>query len=433
MFREISAICAVVMLAALPAAANPTVRINLGPGGQEANGYSPASDISANGRWVAFSSHATNLVAGPPALDEDVYLRDLQTQRIELVSFGPGGARGNHYSSSAKLSADGRFVCFPSYASNLVPGDTNRQTDIFLRDRRLGTLSRINVDSRGRQAQGITFDCDISASGRYVVFDSDAGNLVPGDTNHEFDVFLFDRVAGTISRVSLGVGGQQARGGFCFEPSLSDDGRFLAFASAADNMVERRFAGRSNIIVRDLKTGRNTLASRGTDGGPIDFGASDPAISGDGRFVAFDSNSTNLVPGDTNENDDVFVFDRKTGRTERVSVASDGAQADSSSLFPRISGDGRFVLFTSYADNLVPGDTNGTYDVFVHDRATHTTARVSVDSHGRQADGPSQDNIAIAHDGSFVVFSSGADNLVPNDRNDNWDVFLHRGPPLAGH
>lgn len=258
MFREISAICAVVMLAALPAAANPTVRINLGPGGQEANGYSPASDISANGRWVAFSSHATNLVAGLTALDEDVYLRDLQTQRTELVSFGPGG-------------------------------------------------------------------------------------------------------------------------------------------------------------------------------GPIDFGASDPAISGDGRFVAFDSNSTNLVPGDTNENDDVFVFDRKTGRTERVSVASDGAQADSSNLFPRISGDGRFVLFTSYADNLVPGDTNGTYDVFVHDRATHTTARVSVDSHGRQADGPSQDNIAIAHDGSFVMFSSGADNLVPNDRNDNWDVFLHRGPPLAGH
>ncbi|MFO1048254.1 MAG: hypothetical protein U1E52_10200 [Geminicoccaceae bacterium] len=433
MLRASTTICAVVMLAALPAAANPTVRINLGPGGREANGYSPASDISANGRWVAFSSDANNLVPGPRAVEEDVYLRDLQNERTELVSLGVGGVRGNNGSFNAKLSADGRFVCFPSFATNLVPGDTNRQTDIFLRDRRLGTLSRINVDSKGRQALGVTFDCDISASGRYIVFDSDAGNLVPGDTNHDFDVFLLDRVARTISRVSLGVGGQQARGGFSASPSLSDDGRFLAFASAADNIVERRFTGRSNVIVRNLKTGRNTLASRGRDGGPIDFGAGDPAISGDGRFVAFDSNSTNLVPGDTNENDDIFVFDRKTGRTERVSVATDGTQGDSSSLFPRISGDGRFVLFTSYADNLVPGDTNGTYDVFVHDRATHTTARVSVDSHGRQGDGPSQDNVAIAHDGSFVVFSSGADNLVPDDRNDNWDVFLHRGAPLAEH
>lgn len=427
---SIAGVCAVVTFAALPVAANPTLLISVGPHGRQANDYSQASDVSANGRWVAFSSFATNLAPGSHG-DQDVYLRDLRLGRTVLVSVGAGGSRGDNGSFNAQLSADARFVCFPSFASNLVPGDSNDQTDIFLRDRRLGTTTRINVDSKGREARGTTFDCDISADGRFIVFDSRAGNLVPGDTNDEFDIFLHDRVAGTLSRVSLGLDGQQATGGYCFEPSLSDDGRFLAFVAVARNLVKGPIGEGANIYVRDLKTGRNTLVSRGMNGTAIDVGASGPAISGNGRFVAFDSNSTNLVPGDTNGIDDVFVFDRRTGRTERVSVGSDGAQANEASLAPRMSGDGRFVMFMSYADNLVPGDTNDAADVFVHDRAKGTTERVSVGSRRQQGDGRSEFHFAIAHDGGFAVFTSEADNLVPDDSNATWDAFLHRAPNPA--
>mgnify|MGYP000028136824 CR=1 FL=1 len=428
---SVTGVCAVVALTALPVAANPTLRISVGPHGRQANEYSQASDISANGRWVAFSSFATNLVPGSHG-DEDVYLRDLQLGRTVLVSLGAGGSRGNNGSFNAQVSADGRFVCFPSFATNLVPGDRNGETDIFLRDRRLGTTTRITVDSKGREARGTTFDCDISANGRFIVFDSAAGNLVPGDTNDDFDIFLRDRIAGTISRVSLGLNGEQTRGGFCIEPSLSDDGRFLVFEASAENLVSDGFGLGANIYVRDLRRGVNILASRGMGGTPIDVGAFDPAISANGRFVAFSSNSTNLVPHDTNDIDDVFVFDRVTQQTSRVSVATDGSQADEASLTPKISADGRFVVFTSYADNLVPGDTNDAADVFVRDRAKGTTERVSVGSRRQQGDGRSEFHFAIAPDGAFTVFTSEADNLVPNDTNGTWDVFLHQTPKPAG-
>lgn len=413
--------------------ANPTIRVSVGSSGQQANGDSQMSDISANGRWIAFSSLATNLARLRRENVEHVYLRDLRRGRTVLVSVGAGRQRGNGRSSDASVSSDGRFVCFSSFASNLVPGDTNDETDIFLRDRRLGKTTRINVDRAGREARGTTFDCDISADGRTIVFDSRADNLVPGDSNRDFDIFRHDRLAGTVARVSLGLDGAQARGGYSIHPRLSDAGRFLAFQSSARNLVREAIGPGANVYVRDLQAGRNTLVSRGLEGRPIDFGAGAPAISGDGRFVAFDSNSSNLVPNDTNGFDDVFVFDRRTERTERVSLASNGAQANEASLTPDISADGRFVLFMSYADNLVPNDTNDAADIFIRDRATGTTRRVSVGSRRQQANGRSEFHLAIEHDGRFAAFTSAADNLVPDDTNGVRDVFLHgeRPPGLA--
>lgn len=433
MLRSCVAVGAIVLLCSMvsPSEANPTIRVSTGPAGQQADAPSRVSDISADGRWVAFSSSATNVGARNAGRNEQVYLRDLRLGQTVLVSVGTNGRGGNNGSFDAAVSGNGRFVCFPSFASNLVPNDSNGHTDIFLRDVQRGTTERVNVNNRGREARGPTFGCDISADGRRIVFDSQAGKLVPQDTNGAFDIFLRDRVAGTTARVSLGLNGAQTAGGYSIRPRLSDDGRFLTFQSAARNLVEEPIGGGANIYVRDLKTGRNTLVSRGMKGKAIDLGASWPAISGDGRFVAFDASSSNLVPGDSNGAEDVFVFDRQTERVERVSVASDGTQANDASINPEISGDGRLVLFTSFASNLVPSDSNRTYDVFVHDRETGRTQRVSIGSRRQQGNGSSEVHLAIAHDGRFAVFTSDADNLVGGDTNGVADVFLRSTRSLA--
>jgi len=272
------------------------------------------------------------------------------------------------------LSADGRFVAFGSDATNLVPGDTNGVSDAFVYDRLSGTTERVSVSSTGAQADDDSFAGffapAVSADGRFVAFSSDATNLVPGDTNDQTDVFVRDR---------------------CLTNGVS-----VAGCTA--------------------KTQRVSVSSSGAQGSGRSLS---PTLSADGRFVAFASEADDLVVGDTNEAFDVFVNDRMTGMTERVSVDSTGAQANAASLehfCPALSADGRFVAFESDATNLVPVDTNGVTDVFVHDRLTATTDRVSVDSAGAQANDGSNFP-AISADGSVVAFVSTATNLVPDDTN----------------
>jgi hypothetical protein len=351
-------------LAALPAVAQTTERVSVSSTGDQANRPTQSPRISADGRFVTFASFATNLVAGDTNGSQDIFVHDRESGTTSRVSVASDGTQGSGFSPS--ISADGRFVAFLSWASNLVPGDTNNTADVFLRDRQNGTTIRVSVASDGTQANSDSDGASISADGRFVAFTSYASNLVAGDTNDGADVFVHDRQSGTTTRVSIASDGTQGNSR-SHATSISADGRFVAFFSFASNLV----AGDTNAVpdafVHDRQTGttsRVSVASDGTQGNNITYFSS---ISADGRFVAFFSEASNLVAGDTNEIHDVFVHDRQSGTTSRVSIASDGMQGNDESYDPSISADGRFVAFNSAASNLVAGDTNGP-DVFVHDR-----------------------------------------------------------------
>ena len=317
----------------------------------------------------------------------------------ERVSVSSDGAQGNKDSfGSPAISSSGRFVAFKSDATNLVPGDTNRYEDVFVHDRKTGNTRRVSVTSGGAQGNGSSFEPVISAGGRFVAFGSFATNLVPGDTNDYEDVFVHDRRTGKTWRVSVSSGGSQGNV-YSYGPAISPGGRFVAFSSSATNLVPRDTNDSGDVFVHDRRTGTTERVSVSSDGAQGNQQSSQPAISPGGRFVAFSSQATKLVPGDTNRWDDVFVHDRRTGTTERVSVSSGGAQGNKGSGSPTISPGGRFVAFSSAATNLVPGDTNGLIDVFVRDRRTGTTERVSVGSGGTQGDHGGGGPAAISSDG----------------------------------
>ncbi len=423
--RAATAIAAAIILAA-PAAtalAQSTERVSVATNGGQANDVSYPQAISADGRFVAFYSTATNLVGGDTNAASDVFLRDRQTGTTERVSVATGGGEatgGGSYFPA--ISADGRFVVFQSGATNLVSGDTNGTNDIFVHDRQTGATERVSVATGGGQATGASAYPAISADGRFVAFYSAATNLVSGDTNAADDIFVHDRQTGTTERVSVATGGGEANGNSSGN-AISADGRFVAFHSDATNLVSGDTNGFNDIFVHDRQTGATERVSVATGGGQATGASGGEAIDGDGRFVAFYSTATDLVGGDTNGFSDVFVHDRQTGTTERVSVATGGGQADNGSFNLAISIDGRFVAFESFATNLVSGDTNGTYDIFVHDRQTGTTERVSVTTGGTEATGGSY-GPAIDADGRFVAFYSVATNLVSGDTNAFSDTFV---------
>ena len=349
----------------------------------------------------------------------------LHAQAITRVSVDSSGAQGNRASIPCVISGDGRLIVFQSYATNLVAGDTNGVTDIFVRDLAAGTTVRVSVDSLGAQANDESEQPAISDDGRFVAFVSAASNLVPGDTNSARDVFIRDLVLGVTLRASVDSNGAEISDGG-IAPSLSADGRFLSFGTSASNLVPGDTNGFGDVFVRDMITGaidRVSVDSSGGEGNNQSASSFD-ALSDDGQVVAFESFASNLVVGDTNGKRDVFFHDRTTGETRRVSVDSSGAEGNDRSFEPVLSGDGRFVAFHSYANNLVPSDGNISSDVFVHDRVTAVTERVSVDSTGGEAMGSSYD-AAISADGRFVGFQSSAPNLVADDKNGVNDAFLH--------
>ena len=298
--------------------------------------------------------------------------------RVSLDGAGNGGdsGSGGFYGAATPnaISADGRYVAFVSNADNLVVGDTNGVQDVFVRDTIQGTTSRVSVDSNGAQANLSSSDPSISADGRYIAFDSAATNLFPNDLDDATDIFVHDTVTGTTSLVSL----------FGFSPTISADGRYVAFASGAALLPEDTNDD-YDVFVRDTVAGTTSRVSVDSRGAQATGASDEPTISGDGRYIAYNSDASNLVAGDTNGAYDVFVRDTVAETTSRVSVDSSGAQATFGGDTPAISADGRYVAFTSRASNLVAGDTNGTYDVFVHDSVMGTTRRVSVDSTGVQA------------------------------------------------
>ncbi len=354
------------------------------------------------------------------------------TVRVSVDSAGAQatGTNGNSYTYARSISSDGSYVAFDSYATNLVAGDTNGLTDVFVRDRILNTTTRVSVNSAGAQATGTSAGPSISSDARYVAFFSDAWNLVAGDTNGFGDVFVRDRSNNTTTRISVNSAGAQATGGASYYPSVSSDGRYVAFSSGATNLVAGDTNGLGDVFVRDRTTLTTTRVSVDSAGTQATGGASYYAcISSNGRYVAFSSGATNLVASDTNGLTDVFVHDTILSTTTRVSLDSAGAQATGGvSGEPSISSDGRYVAFSSGATNLVAGDTNGLTDAFVRDTILNTTTRVSVDSAGAQATGGvgggASDEPSISSDGRYVAFSSLATNLVAGDTNGLRDVFV---------
>jgi Tol biopolymer transport system component len=403
-----------------------TQRVNVFSSAQQATGGSydtPA--ISANDRYVAFSSPASNLVVGDTNRRTDVFVRDRITRTTHRLSVSGSGAQATSSSFGPAISATGLMVAFSSSATNLVAGDTNGRLDVFVRNRAAGSTHRVSVSSHGRQANGSSLNVAMSAKARYVVFQSSASNLVRGDTAGNDDIFVRDVVAGTTRRLSVSTHGAQANADST-HPAISADGRYVVFDSFASNLVPGDSNGREDVFVHDRVTGQThllSISSRGVQGA---LDSELPVISGDGRYVAFDTRSGNLVPGDTNNKYDVFVRDRGTGTTRRVSVASDGTQGDRESGHfrrPSISAHGRFIAFQSWASTLVSGDTNSDTDVFIRDIGLGTTERVSVSSAGAQATGESF-AAAISADGRCVGFDSTAGDLVADDTNGAVDVFL---------
>lgn len=405
-----------------------TTRVSVTSDGTQGNGHSGDPSISADGRYVTFFSDASNLVIGDTNGQGDAFVYDRttgDTSRVSVASSGEQAIDGGDV--QPRISPDGRFVTFKSMADNLVDGDTNDAYDVFVHDQQTGETTRVSVSTGGVQANRSSDTGSISYHGRYVAFSSLASNLVGGDTNESRDAFVNDRLTGETTRVSVASDGTQGNGSSA-STSISADGRFVVINSDATNLVSNDINGKGDAFVHDRHTGETTRVSVSSDGAQAFSTVWATAISGDGRYVAMASGASNLVSGDTNGRMDVFVHDRQTGETTRVSVASDGMESNNYSSNPSISENGRFVAFGSYANNLVTDDTNDAYDVFIHDLTTAETTLISVATDGTQSNGSSQQGHSILNDGGAVAFGSYATNLVKGDTNGTWDIFVHTRP-----
>jgi Tol biopolymer transport system component len=369
-------------------------------------------------------SRAANLVPGGATFtDSDVFVHDRKTGATECISLDPAGVDGNGQSSFPALSANGRYVAFESGASTLVPNDLNLNDDVFLRDRKTGAIERLSVDAAGVEGTGRSHEAAISSSGRFVAFQSDVPTLVPDDENTAVDIFVRDRKTGEIERASVGPGGAEAHGGDSENPAISASGRFVAFHSAAIDLVTGDGNAKVDLFVHDRKTGVTERVSVAPAPLEPDGDSTYASISANGRYVAFQSQATNLVAGDGNARVDVFVFDRKKATTTRVSVATDGTEGDQGSFSPVISGNGRVVVFEADATVLVADDGNEDTDILARDLAKGVTSRVSVDGLGAEVEGGSY-LPAVSASGRIVAFESDSAELVGSDGNGTKDVFV---------
>ena len=413
------------VVVSLPAAGSssvPNTRVSVATGGGQSNSDSLAPAISGDGRYVAFVSDASNLVAGDTNRVRDVFVNDRQTGETTRVSVGPGGAEANGDSFAPAISGDGRYVVFSSAASNLVPGDSNGVDDVFLRDRVAGTTTRISVGQGGTEANGGSYEPTISTDGSVIAYSSDATNLVSGDANNVRDVFVYDRATDTTALASVASDGTEGDAPSS-NPALDADGKLVAFASFADDFAINDDNETSDIFLRDRTASTTTRVSVYNGGFEADGDSFRPSLSADGRFVAYDSDSFDLAWEDLNDVADVFVYDRQLDVVRPMSVDDADTIGDNQSIDASISADGRFVAFATDADNLVPGDKNGTTDVVIHDRVSGATRRISVTNSGDEADGDSL-HPSISADGTLVAFDSDSTNLVAGDTNRRTDVFV---------
>jgi len=399
--------------------------------GVKGNGASDRPDVSADGRFVAFQSFASNLHPDDPDPTVDVFVRELRSGAVTLVSRAADGAAANGGAARPRISADGRHVAFFSNATNLHPDDTDTTLDVFVRDLVAGTTilaSRATGPTGTKGNAGSEFP-SISPDGRFVAFRSSATNLDPAvSAGSVLHVYLRDLQTGTTTLVSRadGPSGDPGAGGDSFRPVVASGGRYVAFESEATNLHSDDTDPQEDIFVRDVQLGTTQLVSRATTGAKGDGSSQRPDISADGRLVSFFSASQNLHPDDGDGVDDIFVRDLHASTTTLVSRAggASGVKANNGSEDPEMSADGRFVAFQGFATNLDPADADVGSDVFVRDLEANTTRLMSRAS---GEDGANADNQAItpaiSGDGGVVSFASSATNLDPADLELDLDVY----------
>jgi hypothetical protein len=410
-------------LLAVSTPAQTTTRENVASNGVQGTLGAAEPMLSADGRFVAFRSSSPDLVPGDTNGTADIFVRDRIAGVTTRVSVDSSGAQANTNCAQVAISANGRFVVFETAASNLVAGDTNGTTDIFCHDRQTATTTRVSLGAGGQQATSLCQHGSISADGRYVAFHSSDNTLVPGDQCVGTDVFVRDRQLGITTLVSAGFTGGQTFNNRLY-PRISADGSTVVFDSTADDLVQNDLNGVRDVFAWSRASGAITLVSLTSAGAQGNAQSLEASVSGTGRYVAFSSAATNFGGGIANSGQfDVFVRDRLTGQTECASMTHTGADADGFAQGGTTTDDGRFVAFWSVATNLVPGDSNGVYDCFLRDRQTATTLRVSVSAAGLQGRNQSTQPFAAAG-GRFVAFTSSTTTFVLPDTNGTSDVFV---------
>ncbi|HEV3173666.1 MAG TPA: hypothetical protein VGZ32_25170 [Actinocrinis sp.] len=405
--------------AASPArAAGGTTRISSSSAGVAGNAVSEAPWVTADGRYVGFSSSADNLVPNQTNFTEDVFVRDQLTGATERVSVATDGTQAQYPSARPRISADGRYVVFDSFAPNLVPGDTNGLTDVFLRDRQTRTTTRLSVSATGQQSNGSSYWASISPDARYVAYTSDATNLVPGASSGYANVYLLDRHTGSLTVVSKSAAGVLGDGN-SQTPVVSADGRYVAFESQADNLVAGDTNNAMDVFVKDMTTGAVQRVSVTNSGQQFDAGGStgdgvDMAMSADARYVTF-------VGQTTNTNAQLYVRDRVKNTTTLVSVGADGKPGDYATYEGSISPNGRYVAFDTGSTNIVPGSPPY-FNSYVRDLLTGTTTLVSVTWTGAPIT-ESTGELAMSNVG--VCFQSYADNVVQDTVGRTGQIYFH--------
>jgi Tol biopolymer transport system component len=398
-----------------------TILASANSSAEQGDDASWSAAVSATGRFVAFQSRAANLVPDDHNSQLDVFVREIGTGRTTRVSIDSAGHEAHAESriGPGGISATGRFVVFTSDADDLTTSHPNGLPDVFRHDRVTGVTELCSADPVSLPANGVSDGAAVSADGRFVAFHSDATNLVDGDRNGVSDVFVRDHEAGVVTRVSVTSSGGEADGPSVY-PSISADGRFVAFGSLARLAPDDADDGREDVFVHHIATGETSCVT--CDATAEEKGGSGlPFLSSDGRFVGFQSDAR-LSPDHLDPIDHAYVHDRATGETSCVSCVGGAAGEDSGRA--TVSADGRWVAFESASWSLVPGDTNSKRDAFLLDRSTGAIARVSVSSAGVEGDFDSRDPVVSA-DGRVVAFESGAENLVRSDTNQGFDVFVH--------
>ncbi|MFO7664488.1 MAG: carbohydrate binding domain-containing protein [Chloroflexota bacterium] len=402
------------------------------------NGPSRNPSISADGHYVAFESSANNLVSNDTNGVSDIFVHDRQTGQTTRVSLTHNGDQANGDSTEAAISGDGRFVSYSSRATNLVAnpvlppeidcGDTsgherNPSIQVYLYDRQTGAVIQASVNNQGVSANCRSWISDISGDGTYIVYGSHATNLVdPPKNNKKRDTYIYNRLTGEVRYANLTPLGTRPNEGAGLV-AISSDGRFVTFNSRSTLFDPIDDSKAFDVILLDQQTSQTTLVSLNETGGVGQYDSQYSDVSTYGKFVVYQSDSQ-LTSDDRNSVRDIYLRDVANNRTILITSPNSGQQANGSSRFGKLSGDGRYVTFISSANNLVANDTNGTEDLFVRDMTNGQISRLSVTLDGVQSNGNVNGTHAISTNGAFVAFSSSANTLVTGDKNGKPDIFV---------